>query len=30
MAVTPDGSASLRFLDADGKVVNEFTPTTRH
>lgn len=26
MGVTKDGSASLKFLDADGKVQNELTP----
>jgi hypothetical protein len=30
MSVAGDGSSSLRFLDADGKVLNELTPASRN
>lgn len=30
LGVAADGSSSLRFLDADGKVLNELTPTSQH
>jgi hypothetical protein len=29
MSVTADGSSSLEFLDADGRVLNKLTPTTK-
>lgn len=29
LGVAEDGNASIRFLDADGKVVNELTPATK-
>jgi hypothetical protein len=29
MSVSADGSSSLEFLDADGRVLNKLTPTTK-